>query len=258
MVIDFFLNSNYPSLVSNKSKAAFFESDSLLNKNNFIEIDIVSCGNKASSCGECMVEELLGLGCGWCKSSGRCSMRKDCPAVWMSDLSDGYCADPLVRSMGPVCGPRDGAGTKIVLEGQNLGTTASDVHVRLRNVKSYASSLDTDDLECNVVESLYVKARRIVCQTKPINADFLQADVFSVYVQTNVLNPQMGYSSFNESNQFFFEYIVSVCIRKKAFRISYFYEKKKDLNIFVLIFGFLLVVTLVMTVRSFTSILEFS
>lgn len=195
-----------------ESEAVFFANDSQLHKDSFIEIDVVSCGVKATSCGECMDETLVGLGCGWCKSSGRCSMRKDCPAAWMNDLQAGYCADPLVTAVSPVCGPRHMAGTEIVLEGQNLGMTARDVTVRFRQLGAYTSSLDTEDLECNVIDALYVKARRIVCQTKPIlgSQTTAHADKFSVYVQSNVLQPQMvPYSSFNATNQFYFEYIVS-------------------------------------------------
>lgn len=198
---------------STNESEMFFKDDSLLNKNNFIHIDVVSCNVKAVSCGECMEQELIELGCGWCKSTSQCSMKKDCRSAWMNDLTQGYCANPLVKSMTPTCGPRNNGGTEIVLTGQNLGMSSNDVRVRFKAVNeaslgnSHTSS--NDDLECDVIDRLYIKPSRIVCRTKSIanSKNNEHVDKFSVYVQTNTQKLQMGYSSFNMSNQFVFHYI---------------------------------------------------
>ena len=114
-----------------------FAADDLLNKKDFIRVDILNCDMKASSCGACMEKELIDLGCGWCRSSSTCSMKKDCGADWISQLGlsggiNSYCADPSVEVMSPRCGPAQSGGTQLILTGTNLGFTHNDVKVRLR------------------------------------------------------------------------------------------------------------------------------
>ena len=69
-------------------------------------------------------------------------MEKDCPVSiidgrpgWMNGRNElgAYCSHPRVLDMNPKCGPRS-AGTRIVLNGENLGSTVRDVQVRMRPV----------------------------------------------------------------------------------------------------------------------------
>lgn len=159
---------------------------------------------KASSCGECMEEELVKLGCGWCKSSKSCSMEKDCVSNWMNDLTNNYCADPTITLMSPICGPRQNAGTQLIIKGQNLGVSPSEISVKFKSINSNAHH----DLECPLIDDLYVKSSKVVCRTKPIKQlTQSQADRYLVYVQTNKNNPQAIYSSLNDSQKFFYEFI---------------------------------------------------
>ena len=190
-----------------------FAPDDLLNKKDFIRVDILNCDMKASSCGACMDKELIDLGCGWCRSSSTCSMKKDCGADWMSQLglsggTNTYCADPSVEAMSPRCGPAQSGGTQLSLSGTNLGLTHNDVKVRLR--PSSDLNDEHNDLECDVISELYTKASRIVCRTQSIGDDPHLEGQYSVYVQTNTQHADAIYSSFNRSKQFLFNYIVSI------------------------------------------------
>ena len=165
---------------------------------------------------------MIDLGCGWCHSTSKCSMRKDCPTTsgvetkpnWMSDLTgpNSYCSNPTVHSMTPKCGPRDGAGTRLELNGQNLGYSPRDIRVKMKPIPSSTSSnyMVRQDLDCDILGEFYLKAKRIVCKTQPILFDKSVYDVdekYSIYVQTNVNYPLGVYSSLNNSNQFVYDYV---------------------------------------------------
>lgn len=198
---------------------------------SFVEISVINCKVKASSCGKCMDKQLIDLGCGWCRSTSKCTMRKDCPASslnsWMNELSGSYCANPTVQEMRPMCGPKVSGGTQLVLAGENLGNSAQDVRVKMKSVAanlnkkfSFGSyNVMEEDLDCQVVPEFYVKSTRIVCRTKPIatKSDKNGVNEFSVYVQTNTNSPNSIYSSFNQSNQFIFKYVVSIFEKKLLF-----------------------------------------
>ena len=87
-----------------------FQDEESLQQENFIEIDIINCKVKASSCGQCMDKQLIDLGCGWCRSNSKCSMKKDCSNDWINDLNntDGnsYCSNPVINELRPTCGPK--------------------------------------------------------------------------------------------------------------------------------------------------------
>ena len=213
-----------PPSSSSSSSSSEQEADS--NRSSFVEINIVNCMVKAASCGQCMDQQLIALGCGWCKTSSKCTMRKDCSssssssAFWLNDLSDSnpnsYCADPLIQSMMPRCGPRpEHGGSNLVILGENLGRTAKDVRVKLRPILALAeSNLFGTDLNCQVLEDLYKKASRIVCNTSSspdmlasLTTKITRQIQFSVFVETNINSLALVYSSFNQSNRFVFEYV---------------------------------------------------
>ena len=167
---------------------------------------------------------MIDLGCGWCHSTSKCSMRKDCPTTsgvetkpnWMSDLTgpNSYCSNPTVHSMTPTCGPRDGAGTRLELNGQNLGYSPRDIRVKMKPILSSTSTSSNymvrQDLDCDILAEFYLKAKRIVCKTQPILFEKSVYDVdekYSIYVQTNVNYPLGVYSSLNNSNQFVYDYV---------------------------------------------------
>lgn len=113
----------------------------------------------------------------------------------------------MIKSMSPTCGPREKAGTQLVIKGQNLGVSPSEVNVKFKSINNDAAL----DLECPLVDDLYVKASQIVCRTKPVSESTLSAnDAYLVYVETNTNEPQTIYSSLNDSNKFLFEFIVSI------------------------------------------------
>jgi hypothetical protein len=183
-----------------------FQDESKLLEENFIEINVVNCRVKAASCGQCMDKQLIDLGCGWCRTDSKCSMRKDCSSLnWINDLNntDGnsYCSDPFITELRPACGPKQNAGTEIILTGQNLGLTSSDINVKM---KSMTTNLDQ---ECEIIKDSYVKASKIVCRTKPVYGSSSAINEYNVYVETNTKNPNSLYTTYNISTPLIFKYI---------------------------------------------------
>jgi hypothetical protein len=202
------------------------------NLNSFIEINIVNCKVKAASCGQCMDPQLISLGCGWCKTNKKCTMKKDCPQVgnfqaWLNDLSESnpssYCSDPRLTEMLPKCGPLPvHDGSQITLHGENLGRTTKDIRVRMKPVNAkidFSNELYPADLDCELVDALYVKASRIVCRTRSSGAlDSRNATEYSVYVETNVNSLAPVYSSYNQSTPFVFTYVTPTILHMEPRR----------------------------------------
>jgi hypothetical protein len=216
------------------------DTDEYVYENNFIDVNIVNCKVRASSCGQCLEKQLIDLGCGWCRTTNSCSLKKDCPSMsrqlvtassvslaayqsnWMHDLSgigsNGYCSDPKVFEMSPKCGPKLGGGTQLVLNGENLGHTPFDVKVKMKSLTGFLRlnsqsgySNNENEIECSLVNDKYVKSSRIVCKTRPIlSANKHDSYSFSVYVHTNTLYSASVYSSFNQSNQFVYKFVVRI------------------------------------------------
>lgn len=210
----------------NEDSLSLFDNDDstqdYIYENNFIELNVINCKVKASSCGKCLDKQLIDLGCGWCRSTQKCTLKKDCPNVpfsyhssnWMNDTNgsilNGYCSDPKVLDMQPKCGPKMGANTEIILNGENLGHSPFDVKVKMKLLSSSAlDSATSNEMDCGLVKEKYQRSSRIVCRTKPItSANKLDIHAFSVYVHTNTLNSASIYSSFNQTNQFIYRYIM--------------------------------------------------
>lgn len=189
------------------------------NENNFLQINILNCELKASSCGKCLDKELIDLGCGWCKTLSKCTMKKDCKTKnfndWMNNLMSQtiFCSHPKITQMAPNCGPRIKAGTLLTLTGENLGNNVENVAVKMKPVKSSSSSNSlNEDIDCKVIRESFNPSSQIACRTDPLNYDSSNqndAIEYSVYVITNNRSGEADYSSFDQSNQFIFKYAVN-------------------------------------------------
>lgn len=162
-----------------------------------VRINIVYCELNAANCGECLTDDLLSYGCGWCSSSSICNTQNLCSQNWLSRYSNGnfaLCPDPLITSISPQCGPLEG-GTQLKIKGINLGHTPSDVSVSLK------SSLTT--ISCRLIDNLYVKASEIICKTNSIQRE----TNLSVLVTIKSDQQVHEISSFNQlNNQLFYRY----------------------------------------------------
>jgi plexin A len=82
----------------------------------------------ADNCGECLALDPK-YKCGWCQSSNRCSIEKQCEdggqGVWLKE-SD-ICPDPMILDFTPKYGPWEG-GTNITITGVNLGRSVDDIY----------------------------------------------------------------------------------------------------------------------------------
>lgn len=176
---------------------------------DFVQISVINCEIKASSCGKCMDKQLLALGCGWCKSLSKCSMKSDCEKIglsknWLNKTdSDEYCQNPKIFHTSPVCGPKLGGGTIMQIFGENLGQDSDEIKVKMKPIHTDYSR-ENQDLECQTLPNLYLPASKIECRTTQLNSSNSE---FSVYVVTNVKSKTNTYSSFNKSNQFIFKYV---------------------------------------------------
>ena len=166
---------------------------STTSSSNFVELSVINCRVQASSCGACLSGELAALGCGWCPHSSECTLHKDCPSLPSSSSSgddewtnDAYCPWPRVLRMEPRCGPRlGGAGTRLLLDGHNLGRSLDDIHVRLVVVASSSSSSpndnathhfrdsdsESDAYTCEAIASEYVRSSHIACRIRARNSN---------------------------------------------------------------------------------------
>ena len=204
------LNSSF-DLLSNWHQVKFYTnlSQNLMPDSDFVQISVINCEIKASSCGKCMNKQLLDLGCGWCKSLSKCSMKSDCEKTgldinWLNTTdTDGYCQNPKILRTNPVCGPKVGAGTVMTILGENLGQDSSEVEVKMKPIHTDYSNKN-QDLVCQTLPHLYKPASKIACRTIPLNSSNSE---FSIYVVTNVKSKSNTYSSFNKSNQFIFRYV---------------------------------------------------
>lgn len=165
---------------------------------DFIEISVINCKVKASSCGKCLDAQLLALGCGWCRTNSKCTMEKDCPNSvldgrpgWMNGRNElgAYCSHPRLTGIQPRCGPRSpNARTKIRLHGENLGSSIRDVQVRMRPVVDSPGNSNLDDLICSLDDEAdkreYVLASQIVCRAPTPPPRYEHVREYTIYVVT--------------------------------------------------------------------------
>lgn len=125
--------------------------DNPLDNPQGVKVVMYKCGVMAKTCGDCFtVDERYK--CGWCDTK-RCSTAQFCedrPGGFLLARKGAICPNPLVTKIYPKSGPL-GGGTKVTIEGQNLGTNRDEVTVHIGSYK------------CAIVE--FEAPRRIVCQT---------------------------------------------------------------------------------------------
>ncbi|GFS14071.1 plexin-A2-like [Elysia marginata] len=124
--------------------------DNPLDNPQGVKVVMYKCGEMAKTCGDCFtIEEKYK--CGWCDTK-RCSTAQFCkgrPGGFL--LTGSVCPNPRITKFYPKSGPLKG-GTKVTIEGQNLGTNKKEVEVQI------------DMYKCDVEE--FEAPKRIVCKTQ--------------------------------------------------------------------------------------------
>ncbi|XP_038060883.1 plexin-A2-like [Patiria miniata] len=123
-----------------------------LDNPSMLTVTLYKCGVKRSTCGQCLLADAK-FSCGWCKPSQMCSITTACTdrQDWLS--GQDLCPDPNITSFQPKSGHVAG-GTRVVIEGYNLGQTASDI-----------KRVTVANMSCQMIESEYKPAERVVCKT---------------------------------------------------------------------------------------------
>ncbi|ELK36936.1 Plexin-A3 [Myotis davidii] len=115
---------------------------------------LYKCWAQRPSCGLCLKADPR-FPCGWCISEHRCQLRAHCLAPktnWMHPSQKGTrCSHPRITQIHPLMGPKEG-GTRVTIEGENLGLTYREVGLRVAGVR------------CNSIPAEYISAERIVCE----------------------------------------------------------------------------------------------
>ncbi|EPQ20173.1 Plexin-A3 [Myotis brandtii] len=115
---------------------------------------LYKCWAQRPSCGLCLKADPR-FNCGWCISEHRCQLRAHCLAPktnWMHPSQKGTrCSHPRITQIHPLMGPKEG-GTRVTIEGENLGLTYREVGLRVAGVR------------CNSIPAEYISAERIVCE----------------------------------------------------------------------------------------------
>nr|XP_042717338.1 plexin-A3 [Chrysemys picta bellii] len=111
---------------------------------------LYKCPAQRPSCGLCLRSDPR-YECGWCLAERRCLLRAQCPAPKLNWVPPGRrgarCSHPRITQVVPVAGPKEG-GTRVTVEGENLGLQFHEVAVRVAGVR------------CNSLPSQYVPAQR--------------------------------------------------------------------------------------------------
>ncbi|KAK3800854.1 hypothetical protein RRG08_008608 [Elysia crispata] len=124
--------------------------DNPLDNPRGVRVVMYKCGVMASTCGDCFTVEPK-YKCGWCDTK-RCSTSQFCQGTVGGFLTKGaVCPNPRITKFHPKSGPLRG-GTRVTIEGQNLGTTRNEVQVQI------------DMFKCDIVD--FEAPRRIVCLTQ--------------------------------------------------------------------------------------------
>ncbi|XP_050784245.1 plexin-A3-like isoform X1 [Gopherus flavomarginatus] len=115
---------------------------------------LYKCPAQRPSCGLCLRSDPR-YECGWCLAERRCLLRPQCPAPKLNWVPPGRrgarCSHPRITQVMPVAGPKEG-GTRVTVEGENLGLQFHEVVVRVAGVR------------CNSLPGQYVPAQRLVCE----------------------------------------------------------------------------------------------
>ncbi|XP_043357276.1 plexin-A3 isoform X4 [Dermochelys coriacea] len=131
-----------------------WDSDFPIDRPSGFKALLYKCPAQRPSCGLCLRSDPR-YECGWCLAEQRCLLRPHCPAPKLNWVPPGRrgarCSHPRITQVVPVAGPKEG-GTRVTVEGENLGLQFHEVGVRVAGVR------------CNSLPGQYVPAQRLVCE----------------------------------------------------------------------------------------------
>ncbi|CAG0913869.1 unnamed protein product [Notodromas monacha] len=145
----FSYNSHSPNLTA--TFAVIWGSAKSLDNPKNVHIVIYRCDVMADNCGMCLSLDPK-YKCGWCQSSNRCSIDRDCsePRVWLKE-SD-VCPDPMIVDFNPKYGPWE-SGTNITIQGINLGRVVEDIE----------KNIMVAGIPCMPYKETYIQTRQVTC-----------------------------------------------------------------------------------------------
>ncbi|XP_048874111.1 plexin-D1 [Brienomyrus brachyistius] len=126
-------------------------------------VEVYNCGAGSTDCSQCWGREDQGHHCAWCDSS--CKPRDEC------HTSQTQCPGPEIWKIMPLSGPLEG-GTRLTIQGRNLGRRAADVKV------------DIGTVPCTLLPERYSVSVQLVCVTGRSQDTF--ANVVTVTVGSSV------------------------------------------------------------------------
>uniref|UniRef100_A0A183IWQ4 Sema domain-containing protein n=1 Tax=Soboliphyme baturini TaxID=241478 RepID=A0A183IWQ4_9BILA len=138
------------------ASVASFPADRCLSRS--VLVIMYKCERMAKSCGLCL-HLPHHYGCGWCVPQETCTVSSKCASHGQEWLDvNGVCSNPRITKFYPISGPVEG-GTRLTIEGINLGRTFNDIKQAVR----------TNNVACKPLRELYDVSTRIVCITGPAN-----------------------------------------------------------------------------------------
>lgn len=113
---------------------------------SFLVVTLFKCSISATDCSECLAVLPIQKMCGWCNADLTCNVQEECAANWNG--GDGSeCPEPLITGFSPPKGPIEG-GTKLTIEGSNLGVTFADI-----------GQVTVNELICDLIEKEYAPGK---------------------------------------------------------------------------------------------------
>ncbi|GAA6108332.1 plexin-D1 [Tachysurus ichikawai] len=118
--------------------------DKYIDNPKSVTVEVYSCSGGDSDCSQCWGREQQGHLCAWCDNS--CRPRDQCQPI------RAQCPDPTIHKISPQSGPLSG-GTRLTVQGRNLGRRAEEVEVYIGNVS------------CQLLRHHYTISVELVCMT---------------------------------------------------------------------------------------------
>uniref|UniRef100_A0A3B3SNE6 Plexin D1 n=1 Tax=Paramormyrops kingsleyae TaxID=1676925 RepID=A0A3B3SNE6_9TELE len=134
-------------------------------------VEVYNCGSGSTDCSQCWGREDQGHYCAWCDNS--CRPRDEC------QTSQTQCPGPEIWKIMPLNGPLEG-GTRLTIQGRNLGRRAADVKV------------DIGGVPCTLLSERYSVSVQLVCVTGRSRDTF--ANVVTVTVGGSVGQSKEAFS----------------------------------------------------------------
>ncbi|XP_066284824.1 plexin-A2-like isoform X5 [Branchiostoma lanceolatum] len=115
------------------------------------QVFLYNCSVTHTSCGVCHKSNEK-FQCGWCHAQEQCTIRDQCPAMWLDRLQT--CPNPRVLQFTPVAGPVEG-GTIVTMRGENLGKQFSQVD----------NNVYVAGIACQTLETGFIPEEQLTCET---------------------------------------------------------------------------------------------